>query len=298
MKATVLLLILGLPLAVGCASSGGSRADLLSGEAAVEEVLARAHQAARARDYRAAVVLYHQVLKQEPSADVWYLLGMSLTAAAEPERAVDAFQAAVDLDPGHRGSLERLALYFTAKSRVQQAMPHLERLVEVDPENWLAHNAQAVLADVEGRFDDAAGHYAAAFALNPDSPMLWNNLGYSHYLAGDHDTAMVYLLEALRHDPDYAMARYNVALVLARSSRYEDAVEMMMSVAEEADAYADVGYLALKMHDYAAAERLLTRAARASSTYHRRAHRHLAAAREALAAQTTRGAQLAVPALE
>jgi len=277
-------LVVCLPVLLGgCASTGSSSAHVLSGEAPVEKVIGRADQAAAAGDYRAASLLYHQALGQEPRADISYRLGIALTRLNEPDRAMWAFRNALELDREHVEAMERIGLYLTAKGMVEEARPYLQRLLELQPENWRAHNAMGVLADLEGEVDDAAQHFAAAIERNPESPMLWNNLGFSYYLAGDYAEAIRSMGKALQLNPSYRAARYNVALVLARQSNYDDALEMMMSAGNEVDAYSDVGYLALKMGDYAQAEGLLIQAIQRSGTYNRRAHQNLAAVREARA---------------
>jgi Flp pilus assembly protein TadD len=278
----ICFLVACLPFVLGgCATTGTNTAHVLSGEAPVDKVVSRADQAAAGGDYRAASLLYRQALSQEPSAEVWHRLGVALTQLGEPDGAMWAFRNAVELEPEHGDSLERIALYLTAKGMVEEAGPYLDRLLKVQPENWRAHNARGVLADLEGQVDEAAQHFAAAIERNPESPMLWNNLGYSYYLAGDYPGAIRNMAKALQLNPNYRAARHNVALVFARQSKYDEALDMMMSAGNEVDAYSDVGYLALKMGDYEEAERLLVQAIQRSGTYNRRAHQNLAAVREA-----------------
>lgn len=265
----------------GCASTGSNSSHVLSGNAPVEKVVGKADETAQSGDYRAASILYRQALRQEPSAEIWYRLGVSTIRLGDAEQAMWAFRNALEIDADHPGSLERIGLYLTSKDRPEEAGPYLQRLLEIDAENWRAHNALGVLADLEGDYEKAAKKYAAAIELKPDMPMLWNNLGFSYYLAGDYDGAIRTLVKALQLKPDYHAARHNAALVFARQSRYEEALEILKRAGTESDAYSDAGYLAFKMGDHSKAEELLIQAIRHSTTYNRQAHRNLAAVREA-----------------
>lgn len=273
----------------GCAATPVKAPNVLSGEAPVGEVIGKGDAVAATGDYRAAAILYKQALSQEPSAAAWYRLGMAETYLEEPEQAMWAFSKALKLDPEHRESLQRVALYHTGKGLVAEAGPYLQRLLAIDPDNWLAHNALGVLADLEQRFDEAADHYTVATELNPGSAMLWNNLGYSRYLSGRYELARQHFEHALRLDGEHVAAHNNLALVFARQSRYEEALAVVTSLGGEAEAYTTIGYLAYRMGEYGKAEVFLTEAIRRSPTYNRLAHQNLAAVRDAKAAEADSG---------
>jgi len=65
LSARLIIVLLGLVFG-GCASQEPSRPDVLSGEAALEDVVAAADAAARARSYVAALVLYRRTVSREP----------------------------------------------------------------------------------------------------------------------------------------------------------------------------------------------------------------------------------------
>lgn len=269
----------------GCATTGVDPADVVSGKAPVGAIVERADQAAAAGDYHAASILYQQALGKRPDAEVWYRLGAAYAQLGQEERGIWAYRNALRLEPDHGPSLQAVGFYFTTRDLPDEARPYLERLLELQPDNWRAQNALGVVADLQGRFDAAVGHYGRAIELNPGSPMLWNNLGYSYYMAGDYDAAWEHIARALQMDPQYDGARHNLALVLARHAHYDEALRVMLGGGvEEAQAYCDLGYLAFKMGDFQAAEDMLMEAIRRSATYHRQAHRNLAAVREAMVA--------------
>lgn len=267
----------------GCATTGATpEPSVLSDNVAADKVVAKADEAAVAGDYLAAATLYRHALTIEPDVEVWYRYGMALVMQEEMDQAMWAFRNALALDPEHKGSLQRIALYLTSKGQVDEATAYLERLLSVDPDNWRAHNALGVVSDLEERLDDAAVHYQAAIDLNPDNPMLWNNLGYSRYLADDFAEAQENFEKALELNPRYRPARRNLALLYARQEAYADALKMMLSAEDEATAFTDVGLLALKLGHYEQAELLLSEAVSRSPTYNAEASRGLSAVRKAI----------------
>lgn len=266
----------------GCATTSGSdKPHVLSGEAPVEEVIAKGDQSFESGDFQAATILYQIAVHQDPQPDYWFKLGLANSRLGNQELALHAFYQTLEGDPEHEGALEKLGLYYTSRGDVDRAERFLHRLVAVNPENWKAQNSLGVLADLEEDFASARDHYTEALKLRPDLPILWNNLGYSVYLLGELELAATYLERALELDPGHEAARLNLALVYVRQDRYEQALATFLETTDAATAYTNVGYLAYKTGDYHRATELLTEAIKQSPTYNKAAHGYLAAAREA-----------------
>jgi Flp pilus assembly protein TadD len=279
-----LTIVLGLMLG-GCASQEPARPDVLSGQASLQEVVAAGDAAARARSYVAALVLYRQAVSREPSPELWLRIGMAQQASGQRDAAMEAFENVLWLDPDNEVALEKLALHFTAQSDPRRATVYLDQLLLVDPRNWRAHNARGILADLDGRFADAVEHYIDALEIYPDSPMLINNLGYSRYLLGNYTRAMFHMQAALEIDPDYDVARSNLALVYARQRRYDSALATLLERRSEVEAYTQVGELAYRLGHYPMAETLLQTALSLSPAYIGKASALLRSVRDAMAVE-------------
>jgi Flp pilus assembly protein TadD len=277
-----LLLFVGIFVVSGCATTDTEKPHVLSGEAPVEDVIAKGDQTFNAGDFEAAVILYQIAIQQEPAADYWFKLGVANTYLENRDRAIHSYLQALELNPEHTGALEKMGLYYTSKGDSRRARPYLEQLVELDGDNWKALNALGVLADLEQDFDKASDYYRAAIELRPELALLWNNLGYSTYLLGDYSLATTYISRALEFDPDHQAARINLALVYVRENKYEQALETFFQTEDNATAYTNIGYLAYKIGDYEKAEGLLEEAIRQSPTYNKPAHTLLAATRQAI----------------
>lgn len=279
-----ILLIAALLVLTGCATTQGTKnPHVLSGEAPVEDVIAKADASLTARDFQAAVILYQIAIRQDPQAEFWYKLGLANAGLKQQRKAFYAYLQAVALDDRHPGALEKLALHYTAKGEIKEARKYLDALLEVDPRNWKAHNALGVVADLEEAFSEAREHYVQALQIRPDLALLWNNLGYSVYLLGELDQAAVYMTRALELDPGHRAAKLNLALVRVRQSQFSDALAILSRNEELAKAYTDLGYLSYKVGEYEKAEEFLLEAISQSPTFNRPAHSYLAATREAMA---------------
>ncbi len=188
------------------------------------------------------------------------------------ERAVLAFNLALQTKPDHAESLIALGLVEIRMRRNERAREHIERAVESSPESWQAFNGLAILADLEKDFESSEQYYQKALKLNRASPVLWNNLGYSRYLSGDWESAQVYVRKALDIDPGYEKAWLNLGLIHVRRSSYDEALDAFERVVKKASAYEHVGSLTMMEGKYEVAEYFLNRAIDASPTYYESAY--------------------------
>jgi tetratricopeptide (TPR) repeat protein len=127
------------------------------------------------------------------SAEDWYELGCELEADA-PERACEAYEHAIELEPEHL-----------------EAHLNLGRLLH--------------LAGDRGR---AEPHYRAAVKLDPGDPTPHFNLGVLLDEIGRKDEAVLAYLQAIRRDADFADAHCNLGLLLESLGRRQEAVRHLM----------------------------------------------------------------------
>ena len=275
-------LALGILIALGgCATKSEQNPHVLSGEAPVDEVIAKADESFAAGDFQAAAILYQIAIGQDPQAETWFRLGLTNAAQRMPSQSVYSYQQALILNRDHSGALEKLALHHVAKSEVDEASKYLHELLRVAPDNWKAHNGLGVVADLQKEFGAAREHYLNALKLRPDLALLWNNLGYSVYLIGELDQAAEYMARALMLEPGNKPALLNLALVRVRQERYADALAILSKDDDLAGAYTNLGILSYRVENFEKAEHFLSEAIVQSPTYNGIAHDYLALSRKA-----------------
>lgn len=126
---------------------------------------------------------------QDMSADDWYDAGLDLEAVA-PDRAAEAYERAIGLDPRHADALLNLGR--------------------------LLHEG--------GDLDAAEARYRAAAAADPRNARAQYNLGVVLEDRGEAARAIEAYLGALRLDADLAAAHFNVSRLLQDANRRTEAL--------------------------------------------------------------------------
>ncbi len=108
------------------------------------------------------------------------------------------------------------------------AMQRVERAIAAHPDDPAYRFLRTVMLD-ESHHDQAAiDGYLALTRDFPELPEPFNNLAVLHAARGDIDGARTLLEEALRRNPDYAIAQQNLGDVLVRQAEvaYEAAARV------------------------------------------------------------------------
>jgi tetratricopeptide (TPR) repeat protein len=184
------------------------------------------------RTYEDAGRFYLTIITRNPSA--WmaqHNLGDLFAQRGQDERALGFYRAALRARPdlplteyGCGQALERL-------KRPEEAQAHFRTALQYDPKFVSAHVAlgRSLLADNHPA--EAAAEFAAVDQINPAYPQLtalWvealNNAGAAALQSGDPASAQTRLAQALKLDPDYAMAWANLGRAMAASGQAEAAI--------------------------------------------------------------------------
>jgi Tfp pilus assembly protein PilF len=148
-------------------------------------------------------------LSSQQAAEVHVGLGRSLEKRGDLNQATAAYLEAQKRDPGSLDACLRLA----------------------------------VIYDRQGKFQDSAAQYARAVKLGPKNPDVYCDLGYSLYLQKRWAEAESNLRRAISLKADHSRARNNLGLVLARTSRLDDAAaQFREGGCKPADAYVNVAF--------------------------------------------------------
>jgi peptidoglycan/xylan/chitin deacetylase (PgdA/CDA1 family)/uncharacterized caspase-like protein len=96
--------------------------------------------------------------------------GQLLYREKKYNEAVQKFQAAVDLQPGHAVLLNNLGYLYYVMGRYDDAVMYLQKTLAADPKRKEAHGNIADALVKLGRRDEAKQHYQQYLALFPNSP--------------------------------------------------------------------------------------------------------------------------------
>jgi tetratricopeptide (TPR) repeat protein len=132
--------------------------------------------------------------------------------AAEAERA---YERAIELDANRQGVYAKLARLFTATARMDEAIATYQRAVERNPTSGTLHLLLASLFEAGGRIEEAMEHYESSIEKNPELAVAKNNLAYLLAERGrDLDRALDLAQEAKAALPDNPITADTLGWVL------------------------------------------------------------------------------------
>jgi tetratricopeptide (TPR) repeat protein len=102
-------------------------------------------------------------------SEAWFQKGLELEETGAPvERAVEAYQKVLELNPGAAGALVNLGTIYYRQRKFGEAEDYYRRAIEVDPTYPLAQFNLGNLYDEQNRMEEALDHYRRALNLNPN----------------------------------------------------------------------------------------------------------------------------------
>jgi arylsulfatase A-like enzyme/Flp pilus assembly protein TadD len=178
-------------------------------------------------DLDAALAAYEKAARrnpENPTAQVGLMLralrGGSLAEAEA--HAARARQITLDMDVGAHLNIGR---NWERLGELQRALASFEYALRLDPDSSLAHLNLAILLARLGRLDEVSLHLEAAGPLRED-PSARNRLGVAYASAGHENRAEAILRELISEYPDYPSPRRNLATLLRRQEKIEEAAAL------------------------------------------------------------------------
>ncbi len=119
------------------------------------------------------------------------------------QEAEEEFRRAIELDPNDLRGYEALARFLALTGQSDEVLATYERALERNPEQGPLHLMVGSLYEMKGRVDDAIRHYEEAIRLEPGLAVAKNNLAYLLAERGERlDRALDLAQEAKASLPD------------------------------------------------------------------------------------------------
>jgi tetratricopeptide (TPR) repeat protein len=161
-----------------------------------------------------ALAMAREALRSRPDdGELWRALGMAHEMSQAFDEAVAAYERALQLRPEDvtvAGDLGRLAHRL---GMLTQAAQLLAAHLQAEPVHPGSINTLACVLRDQHRTAEAIELLKGAIGRSPSDQKLWNTLGTVLSAQGDAAAAETFFQEALRLDPAYSGARYNLACV-------------------------------------------------------------------------------------
>ena len=176
------------------------------------------------KQYDCAVDAFRSGLKLEPgSAQLYYLVGLSLYSSGHPEEAISPLQQSIQLIPDVLKPHLILAMAFSRLQRFKEANAEWEAALKIDSHSIQAFDglAKSLLAE---------GNYRAVIALLQTAPPkeqdLAMDLARAYDVAGMLDESAQTLQQALKVNPLSLPVSEALVMILAQQAHFEEAATL------------------------------------------------------------------------
>jgi predicted Zn-dependent protease len=167
-----------------------------------------------------------------------YMYGLSAWKSGEHERALEGFDQALRLDPGHRKSLLNSARVLLETSRPREALDRIERALALEP---LSNDGLRLLGRARyelGEVPEAIDAYQRALVLDQHDVWSMNNLGLVYIQQGRSGEALPPLARAVELRPNSPVFQNNLATALERTGHLPAARRAYAAALEADSTYA------------------------------------------------------------
>ena len=176
--------------------------------------------------------LYGSVVGLAESAHHFLSLGRSLDSEGRTADAIEAYQRALELDPGMAQAHANLVGSFGRTGEIDQAEEHYAKALALNPNLVELHNNWGVVQASRGEPAAAAAAFRRALELNPNSARANANLGVALFEAGNREEAARRFRDAIKSDPTNRPARMNLGTLALEDDRPREAVEHLEAALE------------------------------------------------------------------
>lgn len=159
-------------------------------------------------------------------------LGVAFQRHDETEKAVEAFENTVHLDPDNPMGRRALAGALADCGRLDDALRQALLALKLDTSSPMSHAVHGIILGRLERDEEALSAYSEARRLSPSNPHHIHNEGVSLARMGRHAEAAVRYREALSLQPDDQRTARALAAALQKAGRFTEALEAINRAVE------------------------------------------------------------------
>jgi tetratricopeptide (TPR) repeat protein len=180
-------------------------------------------------DLPGAIAEWREAIRLDPQlADAHYSLGVTLWQSGDFADAAEELRQAIQVQPNYAEAYYTLGTVLKQMNQLPEAAEALRQAIRLDPDFAGAHTT---LASVLRQLGDGAGAAAEGKAgaemtkakTDLQAATFATNSGRRLLSAGDLDGAISQFRTAIRVEPSYAVAHYELGLALSQKGAKEEA---------------------------------------------------------------------------
>lgn len=197
-------------------------------------------------------------------------LGEALATAGKYDEAIEQLQAAVTIKPDYVGAYQTMGTVFRVAGDINQAERAFLKVLELTEEtgyteiNQRREIAYFQLGDINLErqdYEEAVANFKAALRIRPDASDTYVLLALAFEGLEEPEAAKENLVTALRFDPNFPQAHYELGKLLlaeedfpSAAEEFRKAADLAPDVPEPAEALDSLGPFDRRMDEAAAAE--------------------------------------------
>lgn len=181
----------------------------------------------RKGDFSNALVELQNSVKGMPDLIGYYFLGLSYTKLEQFELALNQFQKALSIQPGHQQSRLMVATTLFQQKRFDDCISETIKVLDQSPENGYAYNLRGNARMAKGEFDQAMEDFDKAIALDPSLAEPHLKKGLFNLAKGNAGLAEADLVKALQVEPGNLNSRLLLASYYLRQQNFNDALSTL-----------------------------------------------------------------------
>lgn len=140
-------------------------------------LLDQANLAASRGDYEKAIVLYEQVVEEEPNnASAFHMFARTCALEGDGDRAIVLYRKAIELDPKNAEIRNDMAVVLVTVGQLDEAIKALKTAVKMNPMFVAGHNNLGVALLRAGNYDEAVEVLTGAVKLQPRNAVIKKKL--------------------------------------------------------------------------------------------------------------------------
>jgi Tfp pilus assembly protein PilF len=233
---------------LAAASCTGARLSRRTMPAQSQNDLTRAREFLLSGDFARALPLFEKLVRQTPRAAVlWYEYGNAAFKCRRMDLADRAWSKAVEIEPRNAELIGMVGHQFEAMRRPEKARACFVQAATADPSAINPRISLAVLGEKGHRLDEARAAVNECLAIDPRDDQARYFTAVLDRRQGHLQEAERALRDLIASDPRHPFvryaARYELAQVLDRTDRFDDAMALLKEAKEIVLALADTKML-------------------------------------------------------
>jgi len=180
----------------------------------------------RGRNWQKALAELEQARELKSDYAITYeAIGYSLSEQGEIKKAIEYFNKAIELDPFNVLAHCYLGVALIRDGNIKEARSHFQFALEVNPMNYQIYYNLGSVEVMEGNFILALDHYQKAIELYPEYGDAHYNLGLTYNRLGDYIKGIEHLKIYIGLDPQDPNAHSALAFALNRTGEIQQAIQ-------------------------------------------------------------------------